>query len=109
MNHSIVTKELHYGRSKVIFSNIRGNLQIKYLKFCLEYFKFFSLNTIDFNHESLESTLSIRENIRSIAQESFNNSLALRFSKSKEVSQELLSSTSRKHSRQASSISTSVL
>jgi hypothetical protein len=22
MNHSIVTKELHYGRSKVIFSNI---------------------------------------------------------------------------------------
>jgi superfamily II DNA helicase RecQ len=113
MNHSIATEELHYGRSKVIFSNIRGNLQIKYLQFCLEYFKFFSLNNIDFNHESFENTLSIRESIRTMTQDSFNNSLALRFSKSKEVSpalsQELFRSNSRKHSRQASSISTSVL
>ena len=112
MNHSIATEELHYGRSKVIFSNIRGNLQIKYLQFCLEYFRFFSLNNINFNHESFENTLSIRENIRTMTQDSFNNSLALRFSKSKEhqeLSKELLSKNSRKHSRQVSSISTSVL
>ena len=113
MNHSIATEELHYGRSKVIFSNIRGNLQIKYLQFCLEYFKFFSLNNIGFNHKSFENTLSIRENIRTMTQDSFNNSLALRFSKfqepSQELPQELLSSNSRKHSRQVSSISTSIL
>ena len=48
-----------------------------------------------------------------MTQDSFNNSLALRFSKfqelSQELPQELLSSNSRKHSRQVSSISTSIL
>ena len=102
MNHSIRTEELNYSRASTIFNNTRHSLQLAYLSFCLRFFAFFKIDAVNLspfismlnmqNQELEESTLSI------------SNSLAVKYSKEP-------SSTpiTRKHLRQVSSISTSLV
>ena len=95
MNHSINTEELHYGRSSLSFSNIKANSQLEYYNFCLRYFEFFELDTIDLNISSFINLLKQREVVNNSSKLSNNTELALRYN-------------SKKHSRQQSSISNSL-
>ena len=95
MNHSINTEELHYGRSSLSFSNIKANSQLEYYNFCLRYFEFFELDTIDLNISSFINLLKQREIVNNSSKLSNNTELALRYN-------------SKKHSRQQSSISNSL-
>src|ERR1700721_1613408 len=103
MNHSVSTEEFSYDRNNTIFLNIRGNLQIKYLQFCLRYFSYFKIEDLELDFNLLVSNLRIKEKVERENIISSANSLALRFSKSIAPS-----SFSKKHSREKSSISTSL-
>ena len=108
-NHSSKVEDLSYGRQLTVFSNVNSNLQFKYLAFCLRYFTYFKINSLNTLVESYKKSLTIkhfqdRENTLGLA-----NSLAVRFSKPLTI-RESSSSTSlntKKHKRQESSISSS--
>jgi superfamily II DNA helicase RecQ len=108
MNHSINTEELNYGRKASTFRNIRGDLQSKYLEFCLRYFDFFCINQSAFAINSFLNNLEISNIVINNSKQTASNTLALRYSKSSNESiQDISISQSRKHTRQASSINTS--
>jgi superfamily II DNA helicase RecQ len=109
-NHSISIEDLNYGRSSTSFSNINSNLSYKYLKFCLRYFSYFKLDQLDIQVESYKNQLSIRYNLLKEERLNIANSLAIKYSKFNSIDNlESSSSNTKKHSRQASSISSSSL
>jgi superfamily II DNA helicase RecQ/predicted RNA binding protein with dsRBD fold (UPF0201 family) len=110
-NHSSRVEDLNYGRSNLIFHNINSNLQFKYLQFCLRYFAYFKLDLLDIQVESYKNQLSIQNRLRKNESLNIVNSLAIKYSKTSSLSQleSSSSSTSRKHSRQVSSISSTSL
>ena len=110
-NHSTRVEDLNYARSSFSFSNIRSNLQYKYLQFCLRYFAYFKLDLIDAQVESYKNQLRIKNSQQREENLNTANSLAIRFSKTIPI--EVLDSSSsnigRKHRRQASSIASTSL
>jgi superfamily II DNA helicase RecQ len=104
MNHSLRTDELHYARSSKTFSNVRGDLQLKYLQFCLRFFDFFKLSTLNPSNNIFINNLVIKTKVERENTLSKANSLALRYCRSIEASVSLV----KKHSRQVSSISSSL-
>ena len=102
-NHSLKVEDFNYARSSLVFSNISSNFQFKYLQFCLRFFAFFKINLIDFSLDSYQSELRIKNNLEKNNNLNIANSFAIKFIK---VDNNL--NYSKKHSRQISSISTSL-
>ena len=108
-NHSSSIEDLNYGRTNSTFNNINSNLQFKYLQFCLRYFAYFNINSIDILVESYKNLLKIKNKL--IIEESLNvsNSLALRYNRSINLKELESSNTlNKKHNRQISSISSDI-
>ena len=110
MNHSVNTEKLHYARPTFLLPNIKINIQLRYLQFCLRYFEFFDLLQPNLESNTLSNTLQAKDILEKNNKDSVINSIALRFSKSSIPSVAsfsiLSSASSRKHSRNISSIST---
>jgi hypothetical protein len=104
MNYSTSVEDFNYGRSSLVFSNISSNLQFKYLQFYLQYFDYFKLNNIDLFLDSYRSKLRILDNLKRDSNLSIANSLAVKYTRSSS----LIDNNSRKHNRQASSISSTL-
>lgn len=107
-NHSSKVEDLNYGRQASTFKNINSNLQFKYLAFCLRFFTYFKINSIGSQAESYINSLGIK-NIEN-REHSLNeiNRLAVRFSRVDSLNKDVLAFNSKKHKRQASSISSSI-
>ena len=104
MNHSTSVEDFNYGRSSLVFNNINSNLQFKYLQFCLRYFDYFKLNNIDLPLDSYRSKLRMLDNLERDSNLNIANSLAVKYTRSSS----LIDNTSRKHNRQASSLSSTL-
>ena len=65
INHSLRTKELSYSRSVTIFQNIKGSLQVQYLKFCFSYFSYFSIFDLDVIEEVNKRSKSLNTTVLS--------------------------------------------
>ena len=104
-NHSTSVEDLRYARSSLVFSNVKSNLQFKYLNFCLRFFKYFKLDSLDLLVESYKNILKVKNNL--VKEENINivNSLAIRYSKAISSSTTSSSSLSKNYTRQVSSIS----
>ena len=106
MNHSIRVEELNYARTTSNFSNTRGSLQALYLSFCLRFFTFFKLDKL--NLDPFLTSINIRNKELEENTLSISNSFAIKYNKDSFTSLENINTSSKKHSRQASSISTSL-
>ena len=105
-NHSSSVENLDYARNaRITFSNINSNLQFKYLQFCLRYFAFFKIDSFSLSIDSYRNQLAIQDRATKSNLLNIVNSSAVRYSKTIASS---LESNSKKHSRQVSSISSSV-
>ena len=105
MNHSIIIEELNYGRKTITFRNIRGDLQSKYLEFCLRYFNFFKINESNFIINLFLNNLKLNNQVNNSSNIIAANSLALRYFKPIiKFTLELSNSINKKYTRQAFSI-----
>ena len=59
-NHSSKVEDLNYGRQSSTFKNINSNLQFKYLAFCLRFFTYFKINSIESQVDSYINSLRIK-------------------------------------------------
>jgi hypothetical protein len=107
MNHSTSVEELHYRRSASTFSNVRENVQRRYLKFYLRFFAYFYILDLNVNSYPFIGVLRDKEmldkSFRGDLQRAKGSMLILRFYKGPTSSSPPLAS-SRKHLRSRSSI-----
>jgi hypothetical protein len=118
MNYSLSVEELNYARNKAVFANVKSNTQIRYLQFCIRYFKYFGLYALDPESNLLVGALQAESEIRQRSKTDFNNSFALSYTRSpptplprgsNDNNKGSASLSSKKHLRNASSISTALL
>ena len=105
-NHFKRVEDLNYARTSLVFNNISSSLQARYLDFCLRFFKYFNINSLDILVDSYKNYLSIRNNINLEENLSIANSLAIRYNKG--FNPNIITASSfnpKKHQRQISSIS----
>ncbi|KAN0099058.1 hypothetical protein V8E51_012833 [Hyaloscypha variabilis] len=107
-NHSSSVEDFNYARSSLVFSNISATFQFKYLQFCLRYFSFFRIDNNEVLVDSYISQLAVYNNQARSSTLGVVNSLAIRYNKAISIeTSSAIPTTSRKHSRQVSSITSS--
>jgi superfamily II DNA helicase RecQ len=126
MNHSLNVEELHYARPTSTFSNVKNSTQLKYLSFSLRFFHYFNILEVDLSSNLMASALQLENALRENTKDDLSNTLALRFNKTSPSSssppptlplpppslnnnnEKSLILSSRKHLRNASSISSAL-